>query len=287
MFIPTGISKDIFNWALTCYGPSMPTRDRKDNGLLESQNGSGRVASEAQIPFLNELLRWSLDTTHWPVPAKQSANAPWRRRKRSNLRAYQSLARRIERLLRQFPQDERLRRIAAEMAEAIKDPKAASQLVSYSSKGGYSWFIPRGVKPAIGPRLLLAVCIAKELYPARSPYQVVLEESGKIEGKNADAVNCQKRAIEKQIFRVLQHPEKYPVPGGPPTTDPCVLLGHELVDFKIWKEEQAHPDMSIEEFDRQFNDYLIRIHPTAEEEELLARLVEQFLRGSHRRLKKV
>jgi len=215
---------------------------------------------------------------------KESENERGKARKKQEhqqFRAYQALSERVEALLQRFPQDKALIGISEIMSARIKELRDSLRWVSYTARDGYSWFMRRGAKPAIGPRLLLAVCIARELWPERSPYQVVVEQIGHTQDENADVVNNHIRAVEKQVFRVLRHPEKYPAFGADRSTDPYVLLRNELFDFKAWKARQnERADMPIEEFDQQFDDYLKRIHPTAEEEQLLRTLLENFVQGS-------
>jgi hypothetical protein len=207
-----------------------------------------------------------------------------KKKKRQQLRAYKALSGRIADLLRQFPQDQALSDISARMSTRINQLRDGLAWVAYTAKGGYSWYVRRGVMPAIAPRQLLAVCIAKELWPDRSPYQVVIEQMGYARDEKPEIVNNRIRALEKQVFRVLRHPEKYPVAGGERTSDPYVLLRQELLDFKIWKEHlQQRADISIEEFDAHFDEYSNRIHPTPEEEQLLRGLLDRFLRATQSR----
>jgi hypothetical protein len=260
-----------------------------DNGLRQSQIVSPDVASEAQGVFLKEVFIWVLDPAHWPRSLKESETEIGRARKkqkRQQFRAYQALSERVGDLLQKFPHDKALLGISEIMSARIKEFRDSFRWVAYTAEDGYNWFMRRGAKPAIGPRLLLAVCIAKELWPERSPYQVVVEQMGHAQDHNPDVVNNHIRAVEKQVFRVLRQPEKYPVAGADRTRDPYVLLRSELFDFKAWKERQhERADMTIEEFDQQFDDYMNRIHPTPEEEKLLRTLFEKFAQGSRSRSK--
>jgi hypothetical protein len=261
----------------------MTTRENKDNGLPPSQIGSAHVASEDQIPFLKEAFVWALDTTHWPMPLKELPLSKVKaRRRRQLLRAYQLLLGRVTGLRRRFPREEPLKNIAGTISLGIRELRANQGEVAYLSKGGFGWHTRKRTMPAIGPRLLLAVCIAKELWPKRSPYQAAVEQQGYAQDPNPEVVDSHRRAIEKQVFRVLNHPEKYLYIGVGHATDPYVLLKHELFHFKMWREDQREDRsrMSIEEYDRQFYEYLNRIHPTPEEETLLANLLEQFKRTS-------
>ena len=255
----------------------------KVSGLQEHRTGPPRVAS-GQRAFLIEVFCWATDPMRWPTPLKERPRSEFKKkRKRRQLRAYQSLLERVARLRRDFPQDEPLRRVSSIVSDGINELR---NWVTYGSRDGYSWSVQKGgAKPAIGPRLLLAVCIAKTLWPGRSPYQAVAEQLGFGPGTSVDAIENQKRAIEKQIFRVIKSPEKSPVYGAPRTSNVLLLLRQELLDFKIWKEQQREGDaeMSIEEFDAHFNEYLDRIHPTPEEDALLAGLLEQFLQTSRTR----
>jgi hypothetical protein len=256
------------------------------NGIPQHQIGSGSVASAAQRLSLEQAFVYALDPTHWPMTLKESQNQmreAKKKKKRQQLRAYKALLGRIAGLLRQFPQDQALSDISGRMSTRINQLRDGLAWVAYTAKDGYSWCMCRGVMPAIAPRQLLAVCIAKELWPDRSPYQVVIEQMGYAHEK-AEIVNNHIRALEKQVFRVLRHPEEYPVFGGERTTDPYVLLRQELLDFKIWKEhQQERADISIEEFDAHFDEYLNRIHPTPEEEQLLRGLLDRFLRATQSR----
>lgn len=183
----------------------MTTSATNDNGLPPSQVGSGLVASEEHLVLLKQAFVWALDSTLWPLPLKQSARNKFNvKRKRQLMRAYLSLLGRVTGLSRQFPQDERLGNIVGIVSAGIKELKANQGWIVYTAKGRRSWNTRRRTKPAIGPRLLLAICIAKELWPKRSPYQVVGEQLGHAQDKNPDAVSTRKRAIEKQVFRVIE-----------------------------------------------------------------------------------
>lgn len=269
----------------------MAISETHDNGLRQSQIASAHVASEAQRVFLKEVFIWALDPAHWPRSLKESETEIGKARKkqkRQQLRAYQALSGRVAGLRKQFPHDEASIGLSDIISAKMRELKDGLGWVAYTAKDGFSWYMRKGAKPAIGSRLLLAVCIAKELWPERSPYQVVLEQLGYAEDANPDVLNNQKRAIEKQVFRVLRHPEKYPICSADRTTDPYVLLKKELLDFKTWREDQREnrAEMSIEEFEAQFDDYLNRIHPTPDEEKLLATILEKFVQGSQNRSRK-
>jgi len=255
--------------------------------LLQHQIGSAPVASVAQRLFLRQVFVWALDPAHSPMTLKESQNEireAGKKKKRQQLRAYKALLGRIAELLRQFPQDQALSEIAGIMSTRVQQLRERLTWVAYTAKDGYSCYMCRGVMPAIAPRQLLAACIAKELWPNRSPYQVIVEQMGHAGDENPDVMKNHIRAIAKQVFRVLREPEKYPVFGGERATDPYVLLWHELLDFKAWKEhQQERADMSTDEFDAQFNEYLNRIYPTPEEEQLLRGMLDRFLQGTQKR----
>lgn len=261
-----------------------------DKELPLREIGSAQVTSEAERIFLQEVLVWLLDPAHLPMTQKE-ADSPLRRakrkRQRQELRSCKALLERVAGLQQHYPQDKRWVIISEMISGRIKELREARQWVAYAAKDGYSWYMRRGVMPAIAPRLLLALCIARELWPDRSPYQVVVEQMGHAQDANPDIVNNYTRAIQKRALDVLKKPEKYPVAGAAPTTDPCVLLWHELFDFKSWKEKpQQNPDMSIEEFEAHFDEYRKRIHPTAQEERLLRRLLDKFVEGTKSRSRK-
>jgi hypothetical protein len=251
--------------------------------------GSRQVTSERERVFLQEVFVWLLDQAHLPKTQKESDN-PRRRakknRQRQEVRSCKALLQRVADLQRHFPRDKRWVAISEILSGIVKELSEQMLWVAYSAKDGYSWHVRRGVMPAVGPRLLLALCIAKGVWPERSPYQVVVEHMGLAGDPNPDIVENHIRAIKKRALDVLKYPKKYPVFGGERTTDACILLRHELFDFKVWKErKQQPPDLSIEEFDAGFPEYLDRIHPTAKEEQLLRRLLNKFVEGTQARSK--
>jgi hypothetical protein len=262
----------------------MATSEKQDKELLPHEIGSRQVTSRAERVFLEELFVWQLDRTHWPRTQKELGGENRRGRKQTQQnRVYKAMLGRVSSLSRQFPQDRTWLVVYEVISLRIRELREQTRLVTYAAKDGHNWYMPRGVMPAIGPRVLLALCIAKELYPARSPYLVVVGQMGYAQDPNPDIVNNYIRAIQKRGLDVLKQPRRYPVFGGERTADPQVLLRHELFDFKCWKEQQRQrPDQSIEEFDAQFGEYMNRIRPTAAEEQLLGTLLERFVQGTHR-----
>jgi hypothetical protein len=261
-----------------------------DKVLPLHEIGSGQVTSEAERVLLQEVFVWLLDQAHLPSTQKESDNALRRakkKRQRQELRICKAIFGRVQELVRQFPENQTWIVISESISARIIELSEQMQWVAYTANDGYSWYMRRGVMPAIGPRLLLALCIAQELWPERSPYRVVVEQMGLAGDPNPDIVDNSIRAIKKRALDVLKSPEKYPVAGGPRTTDPWVLLRHELLDFKLWKEtQQEPPDQSIEEFEAQFSEYMNRIHPTADEEHLLRKLLDKFVEGIQTRSRK-
>jgi hypothetical protein len=248
--------------------------------------GARQVTSPAECIFLEELFVWLLDQAHWPRTQKEWGNGNrggHKKQQLQQLRAYKAMLGRVRSLSRQFPHDRAWLDVSEVISRRITELGELTRLVTYAAKDGFNWYMPKGVMPAIGPRLLLALCIAKELHPARSPYLVVIEQMGQAQDPNPDIVNNYIRAIQKRGLDVIRQPKKYPVFGGERTSDPVVLLRHELFDFKCWKEQQRQrPDQTIEEFDAQFGEYMNRIRPTAAEEKLLRTLLKNFVQGTHR-----
>ena len=253
---------------VACMRPLIRNRRTKRNEHLESRIRS--VAVTCDRPFLRSLFDWLLSPVHFPELASISRNS--RKRK---LRAYRLLSGRVSGLMKRFPDEKaRLMRVSAIISERVSSLSEARSWVTYVSKDGkHSWYGPKGPQPAMAPRLLLAACIARALDPTKSPYDLVVKQL------SDNGHSMERRAVEMQIRRLLDSPKKHPVYGADRTTDDLVvLLRQELLDFKIWKEDQSvdRTKMSIEEFDSQFEDYLGRIHPSSEEVELLSRLLDNF-----------
>ena len=238
----------------------------KSNEHLRSQIGSAAVTRERSL--LKSLFRWLLNPGHLPV------KAGLRPKRKAMQRAYRTLLRRVAALKKRFPSENApLISIGAIISERARALTETRDWVSYRSKdGGYSWYAKKGVQPAWAPRLTLAVCIAKVLHPRQSPYILVAEELGR------QGVRLERRAIEMQVHRLLDKPEKYHVYGAGPVPDPLNLLIQEFVAFKVWTEDQSvdRTTMSVEEFDAQYSDYLDRIHSTPEERALFGRLLDNF-----------
>jgi hypothetical protein len=276
-------NNSVFNSIFIWYVARMATNCVGRNGLVRSQIGSVRVASDERH-FLEELFHWALDSAHHPVQHKESDSKYAllkKREKRQCLKAYRGLETRVRGLLHRFPQDARLRRVLVTVSEGVSEleRKRTGGWVSHQSRDRqHGWYAPKGVMPAIGPRLLLAVCIAKELWPTESPYQLVVKGQGGSQLGNIDALDARTRAVEKQVSRVLTNTEKYPVWGGNRTGDPLVLLRQEVSDFKDWRDNCRvdRTRMTHEEFEAQFEDYMQRIRPTSEEKDLVARILDNF-----------
>lgn len=268
----------------------MASFETADKELPQHEIGSAQVTSVTERVFLGEVFAWLLDPTHLPMTQKES-DTPMRRakknRKRQYLRKCKAILERVNELRREFPDEKTWIDVSETISARIDGLSEEMTRVTYAARDGSSWYMSKGIMPAIGPRLLLAVCIAQELWPERSPYQAVVEQMGQAADPNRDAIDSRTRAIRKRALDVLKRPNRYPVYGSPRATDPCVLLRHELFDFKCWKDkQQERPDQTMEEFDAQFNQYLDRIHPTAAEEKLLRRLLDKFVKETEKRSKK-
>jgi len=248
------------------------------NEHLQSRIGTAAVTKRDTV-FLEELFHWLLTPAHFP----EAVSAIGRSRSAKKFRAYQLLLERLRDFMQRFPEDKtQLGEVCSILASMVsKETEARRGQVSYHAKDQTnSWYVRKGPQPAVAPRLLFAACIAKELYPKKSPYNSVWEELKR------NGHHMEKRSVELQVWRPLANPKKYHVYGAGPTTDLAVLLRQELFDFKIWKEDQRdRTNMSTEEFDGQFEEYLDRIHPTPKDLVLLHCLLDNFYNtrktGSH------
>ena len=238
----------------------------KRNQHLESRIDSAAVTCDRS--FLESLFHWLLSPAHFPEVTSRTG------RRKQTLRAYRLLSGRVKGLMRRFPSENApLAGVLAIVYERVRKISETRGWVTYVSKDRkQSWYVPKGSLPAIAPRLLLAACIAKALDSGKAPYDLVVEEL------SSNGLHMEKRTVEMQIRRLLANPEKHAVYGAGRATDPVVLLRQELFDFKTWKEDQRvdRTNMSAEEFDSQFEEYLGQIHPTSEELALLHYLLSNF-----------
>ena len=248
-----------------------------NNKHLSSRIGT-LLVTKSQSTFLHELFGWLLDPTHFPEPAQSRG----RSKTAKKCRAYGLLMKRATKFRVLFPEDkDQLRRICSAFELMLGKMKENLGLVSYDAKDhSNSWYVRKGPRPAVAPRLLLAACIAKVLWPNRSPYDSVVKQ---LKSKHH---HMEKVAVERQVRRLLADPRKHVIcRGGGDDNDLMLLFRHEVLDFKSWKEDQRSTTagMTTEEFDAQFQPYLDRIHPTTEQLELLRLLLDNFnMTGKHK-----
>ncbi|HZQ23315.1 MAG TPA: hypothetical protein VFA89_10985 [Terriglobales bacterium] len=178
-------------------------------------------------------------------------------------------------LMELYPEDQsQLQGICSTLQLKVRQIKEDRGFVTFRAKdGGNSWYVKKGPRPAVAPRLFLALCIAKALWPSKSPYDVVVRQ---LQSRHH---YVEKSAVERLVKRLLAEPNKHLLyRSSAEGTDLIALLRPEVFDFKVWREDQqaSTADMSIEEYDRQFPVYLERIHPTAAQLELLRHLLDNF-----------
>lgn len=242
-----------------------------ENNEHRSSRIGAYVVTQSESEFLTELFCWLLEPAHFP----EQLTVKGRSRTTKRLRVYDSLLARTMELMELYPEDKSLlKSICAGLQLKLREIRESRGVVTFGAKdGSNSWYVKKGPRPAVAPRFFLAVCVAKALWPSKLAYDVVVEQ---LKSKHH---YVEKSAVERLVKRLLAEPNKHLFYGSnSEDTDLIALLRHEVLDFKVWREDQqpSTADMSIEEFDRQFPAYLERIHPTAAQLELLRRLVNNF-----------